>query len=42
MPKSALPPSQLTELTLADILTQTNGVPDGGRWTALRNGRVTM
>jgi uncharacterized protein (TIGR04141 family) len=42
VPKSALRATQHSELTLADILTQTRNVPDGERWAALRNGRITM
>ncbi|MGW3606525.1 DUF6119 family protein [Micromonospora sp. NPDC005161] len=42
VPKSGLSPALLPELTLADVLTQTGGVPDGERWASLCNGRVTL
>ncbi|MFY1615899.1 DUF6119 family protein [Micromonospora sp. WMMD736] len=42
VPKSCLRPVRLPELTLADVLAQTEGVPDGERWAALCNGRVTL
>ncbi|MFI7605872.1 DUF6119 family protein [Micromonospora sp. NPDC049366] len=42
VPKSGLPPARLAELTLADVLAQTEGVSDGERWTSLCNGRVTL
>ncbi|MDG4810607.1 TIGR04141 family sporadically distributed protein [Micromonospora sp. WMMD1120] len=42
VPKSGLRPVHLTELTLADVLSQTEGVPDGERWTSLCNGRVNL
>ncbi|MGC4850895.1 DUF6119 family protein [Micromonospora sp. DT15] len=42
VPKSGLAPARLPELTLADVLAQTEGVPDGERWPSLCNGRVTL
>ncbi|MET8267171.1 DUF6119 family protein [Micromonospora arida] len=42
VPKSGLRPVHLTELTLADVLAQTEGVPDCERWASLCNGRVTL
>ncbi|MEV1288731.1 DUF6119 family protein [Micromonospora sp. NPDC049679] len=42
VPKSRQRWSRRAELTIDDILAQTRGVPPGERWTALRNGRVTM
>ncbi|MET7863707.1 DUF6119 family protein [Micromonospora taraxaci] len=42
VPKSGLAPARLPELTLADVLAQTEGVPDGERWTSLCNGRVAL
>ncbi|MGC4749677.1 DUF6119 family protein [Micromonospora sp. DT201] len=40
--KSGLRPVRLAELTLADVLAKTEGVPDGERWTSLCGGRVTL
>ncbi|MEU5785317.1 DUF6119 family protein [Micromonospora lupini] len=42
VPKSGLPPARVPELTLADVLAQTEGVPDGERWASLCTGRVTL
>ncbi|MBQ0892378.1 TIGR04141 family sporadically distributed protein [Micromonospora sp. U56] len=42
VPKSGLPAARLSELALADILTQTSGVPDAERWASLCNGRITL
>ncbi|SCG53834.1 sporadically distributed protein, TIGR04141 family [Micromonospora echinaurantiaca] len=42
VPKSGLSTARLSELTLADILTQTGGVPEGERWASLCNGRITL
>ncbi|MEV0805035.1 DUF6119 family protein [Micromonospora sp. NPDC050200] len=42
VPRSGLRPARLSELTLADILAQTSGVPDGERWASLCNGRITL
>ncbi|MGW5580224.1 DUF6119 family protein [Micromonospora chokoriensis] len=42
VPKSGLRPVHLTELTLADVLAQTEGVPDGERWKSLCAGRVNL
>ncbi|MET8280290.1 DUF6119 family protein [Micromonospora sp. NPDC005174] len=42
VPKSGLRPARLPELTLADVLAQTEGVPDGERWASLCTGRITL
>ncbi|MEU8179150.1 DUF6119 family protein [Micromonospora sp. NPDC049047] len=42
VPKSGLAPARLPELTLADVLAQTEGVPDGERWASLCSGRVIV
>jgi uncharacterized protein (TIGR04141 family) len=42
VPKSGLRAARLSELTLADILSQTSGVPDGERWGSLCTGRITL
>ncbi|RAO27763.1 hypothetical protein PSN13_05651 [Micromonospora saelicesensis] len=42
VPKSGLAPARLPELTMADVLAQIEGVPDGERWASLCNGRVTL
>ncbi|MEU8425095.1 DUF6119 family protein [Micromonospora sp. NPDC048835] len=42
VPKSGLAPARLPELTVADVLAQTEGVPDGERWQSLCTGRVIL
>nr|MDT0663335.1 DUF6119 family protein [Micromonospora sp. DSM 115978] len=42
VPKSGRRATVTTDLTLADLLDLAHRVPDGERWTALRNGRITL